>query len=497
MLSIEVRERFSRVASLACLTVLGCGPPSDPSDAGTDAAPIEYDAYAFPVERVYLNPDPPRCLDREQPPTWRVTTEPAMRGTISWTRDLNEPQFERWRDLASSNWLEAPPSLSGDGIATWFFWRDVSNELWGLGLGPPDGVFANSGTYDRHFLPRIWLPRFDALYSGQARDARRMFAPQPDDYAPRQPDDFEIQVGVGEFFYEGGPTVHAVPDGDKPAWSPVTGDFVTFGINYGAGEPQFRGVGAACSEGTRWFTQLPIYEGQSAVYVRANGDVVIVARGEAWVLDGQTGELISTANLARPGGVLGMPAAYQPGCGVLIVYNIRRDWTWLDDETMELGPLLNVPDAATSNVGLWSGTQDCGVVAVGGVDPVVVTRLEADGSVRYSVPFRQAGERMALAGPPVPLADGGTLLITGNPPGWNRLSATGELIDRYRIDPVANGSRTLSEPAIAPDGTLYFMTESPAGIRFLAVSTGGIVPGPFLWPNSGLNWARTNSVLPE
>jgi hypothetical protein len=244
-------------------------------------------------------------------------------------------------------------------------------------------------------------------------------------------------------------------------------------------------------EGPRWFTRLPIGEGQSSIFVREDCDVIVSSRGAAWILDGQTGEPISSAVYE------GDPVAYHPGCGVLVSFRFWREWRWLDDETMELGPLLELPEAATSNVGLWSGTEDCGVVAVGGVDPLVTTRLDADGTVRYSVAFRDIEERVALAGPPVPLADGGTLLLMSNPVGWNRLSPTGELIDRYRIDPVANGGRTTSQPAMAPDGTLYFMTNSPEGLRFLAVSTGGLAPGPFLWPYSGLNWARTNSILPE
>ncbi|MBX7194930.1 MAG: hypothetical protein K1X94_22950 [Sandaracinaceae bacterium] len=59
------------------------------------------------------------------------------------------------------------------------------------------------------------------------------------------------------------------------------------------------------------------------------------------------------------------------------------------------------------------------------------------------------------------------------------------------------GFRSFTEPVLAPDGTLFLMTDSGGeDFRFFAATTGAI-PGPFLWPDSGYNWARTNSVLPE
>ena len=122
-----------RATCAAWLLLVGCGSASS-SDAGAESGPTD-DAYATPVERLYLNTAPPQCLDRDQPPIWRVTTVPAMRGTILWDRALEEEQFERWRDLASDEWLGTPPSLSGDGIATWFFWREETSEQWALGLG--------------------------------------------------------------------------------------------------------------------------------------------------------------------------------------------------------------------------------------------------------------------------------------------------------------------------------------------------------------------------
>jgi hypothetical protein len=366
---------------------------------------------------------------------------------------------------------------------------------WGVGIGL-NGAFANSGRFDDYQPPRMWLPRQNLLILGRGGGGVPLYAPQPELYSAVPEGNPLVVTGpTATTFWDGGPEISSAAlggsTGDMPAWSPVTGDFVTFGI--GAG---FRGVGAMCTAGTRWFTQLPIYEGQSSVYVREDGDAIVVARGEAWVLDGRTGEMMSTTTFALEDGTLGMPAGFHPGCGVLVMFGLGRvrEWRWLDDETMEMGPWLRLPEDDPSSSGLWSGTEDCGVVAVGSTS---VTRLEADGTTRYRVPFRDIEEVVTPAAPPVALADGGTLLLMSNPPGWNRLSSMGELVDRYRLGPSAAERAVADDPLLGPDGTLYLMTRVDDGpIRFTATYTGAI-PGPFLWPDSGLNWARTNSVLPE
>ena len=68
---------------------------------------------------------------------------------------------------------------------------------------------------------------------------------------------------------------------------------------------------------------------------------------------------------------------------------------------------------------------------------------------------------------------------------------------RVLLDPATAGGGPAVPPTVAPDGTLYGLGVSAFGeYRFFAAST-GVTPGPFLWPHSGYNWARTNSVLPD
>jgi len=96
------------------------------------------------------------------------------------------------------------------------------------------------------------------------------------------------------------------------AWSPVTGDFVTFGA-----EVDTRGVGAGCSEGNRWFTQLELHPSGTTLWVRPDGDAIVGTVGEIWVLDGDNGEVLRSAVfMDEPN--YGQPSAYFPGCGVLM-----------------------------------------------------------------------------------------------------------------------------------------------------------------------------------
>lgn len=475
----------------------GCSGQGSGPDGGTDAPEAEPDAYEFPAERLYLNPDPPECLDRDQPPRWRAPDTGATPGTLHWVASLREERFLRWWMAAYGPGQDFPrmaTSISGDGVVMWFSENPDANETWGLGLSLADGQFANSGQFETYYLPRIWLPRLDAFLMGHGWQGRGRYVPLPPFYSAESSSPPIVAAGIGREFWEGGPSVEGGEGGDMPAWSPHTGDIVTFGAE---GRSGYRGVGAGCSEGTRWFTQLPIYRGLSRVFVDEDGDVIVgAAHGIVWILDGESGEILRTATFMDDRGLPTRAAVYQPGCGLLIETVRAVQWRWMDPETMELGAPLTMPEDRPTNVGVWSATADCGLVAAGGVDPLYLTRLEADGSVRYSVVFRETGTFGSVAGPPVALADGGTLLIT-TPPGWVRYDSSGTEIDRIALDTSVVGGSRVTEPVLAPDGTVFMMTANSVGeFLFFAAATGA-VPGPFLWPDSGYNWARTNSLLPE
>ena len=84
-----------------------------------------------------------------------------------------------------------------------------------------------------------------------------------------------------------------------------------------------------------------------------------------------------------------------------------------------------------------------------------------------------------------------------SPPGWQRFDSEGRLVSHIRLDSDFVGFGRVAEPALAPDGTLFMSTMMASGEMVFFAAATGATPGPFLWPNSGYNWARTNSVLPE
>jgi hypothetical protein len=94
--------------------------------------------------------------------------------------------------------------------------------------------------------------------------------------------------------------------------------------------------------------------------------------------------------------------------------------------------------------------------------------------------------------PPIPLVYGATAMILQG--GWYRISANGEPSEVTRLDERIVGLASAGRSVLAPDGTLFYLTDSGGEFRASATPT-GLLPGPYLWPQSGLNWARTNSIL--
>jgi len=320
-----------------------------------------------------------------------------------------------------------------------------------------------------------------------------MFPLVPPDYYWREPPP-EYQVWLMDRSLVFGPDVlfgGYERRGEFPmaAWSPMTGDMISFGRSL---DGTVSGVGVGCVEGNRWFTEIPGLDSPTAVnFVRPDGDVIVTSLQRVWVLDGETGEPL---RMTTVGDNFAQSVAYHPGCGVLVELSVvgGTSWYWLNDDTMEPGPALRLPADRPTGISGWSGTADCGLVASAGTGNVV--RLNADGSVRFNTPI-PAGTGITIASPPVVLTDDETLLMV-DPPGWMRLTATGEVDSIVRLNMSQVGLRSAGQTTLAPDGTMYFMTNSGGEYRFAAASTGAI-PGPYLWRNSGLNWARTNSILPD
>ena len=269
-----------------------------------------------------------------------------------------------------------------------------------------------------------------------------------------------------------------------PSWSAINGDIVALGQGM---------VVSGCESGARWATSIP-YEAPGSIFVRENGEVLVSTYAKVYVLGGDSGELLRSEFVGSLGGRgvdRGAVAAYQPVCGLLVEYELGQAWFWFDVDTMSRGPLMRLPTGQTSGTNAWSGTTDCGVVALN-YPGDRVTRFNADGRVRYDIPVPEGTFGTIL--PPSPLVDGGTAMIL--PGGWYRISPEGVSSTVTRLNELLVGLGSDGRPILAPDGTLFYLTNSGGEYRASATPT-GLIPGPYLWPNSGLNWARTNSILPD
>jgi hypothetical protein len=458
-------------------------------DATEDAFEPPPDAMRATPRRAWLNPTPPVCARAGRAPRWLVTADPGPVGTLRWVRSLREADFTNWTArLPAYRARDVGPSLSGTGLAFWTFSLDApARGVLGLGLDA-SGRYATAGGPGGTLLPLMWLPE-DVFFSLHGRFGLRPLPPDPA-FEPDEPP-AAVAIGMPDLFGDSGAHLSGGVRGEMPGFSVITGDFVTFAWRFGDPPEGPPGAGAGCAEGNRWFTELPLVFDHSTAWVRPDGDAIIGSLGDVWVLDGATGEVLRSASTVDSPIIFGKPAAYQPGCGVLIEAETATSWYWLNDDTMERGPELRLPADRPTGLDAWAGTPDCGLVATASVGRFV--RLNADGRVRFDVPVVSGFDR--LASPPVSLADGGTLLMT-NPPGWVRFSDTGEQTSLVALDTGIVGARTESQSVLAPDGSMYFLTRTGSEYRFGAASTGAI-PGPYLWPNSGLNWARTNSILAD
>jgi hypothetical protein len=235
--------------------------------------------------------------------------------------------------------------------------------------------------------------------------------------------------------------------------------------------------------------------GLTALFVRPDGDVIVAGTGRMWVVDGESGEPLRSVGYGVPlTSEMGHPVTYHPDCGVLVEQQSGTEWMWVDDDTLAAGPRLRLDDSLAGGSGNWAGTADCGVIAF---SRGRIVRLNADGTIRYDVATPDfMPESYGIAAPPQDIS-GGTVLFT-NPAGWIVLHPNGEVHDTVALDQSRVGVRTLGHPTLAPDGTLFLSgsTRYVGGIPTLSAVSTGLVPGPMLWRNSGINWAHTNSYLP-
>lgn len=441
-------------------------------------------------ESIWRNPDVPDCsLFQDARPRWEPPSPPGEPGRTRWIVSSTQPALgivRTWDVPPPTRASLFEPVLTGSGavIWTWSDWLETGL-AYETGASVHFGASAMSRTaepVETNFtrFPRMWLPARNAVYFGNGWTAHALRAPTFDIMdAPTGTRAFPA-IGVRD----AAPYFNASPARDSwmPAWSPETGDIIARGFS----SDSRGGVVSGCEDGVRWATEVPT-DGDGSIFVRENGEVVVVTTYELHVLDGATGEPLRSALVRLPGSSdYNRAAAYQPGCGVLFEKTVGSTWAWFDLDRMEDGPLLRGRTAATR---MWSGTEDCGIVEFTG-DRIV--RIEPFGAIRFDVPAPSGTFGPIL--PPVPLLDGGTALLLQG--AWYRVSAEGDVSEVTRLDAAAVGVGSAGRSVLAPDGTLFYLTDSGGEFRASATPT-GLLPGPFLWPQSGLNWARTNSVLAE
>lgn len=469
-------------------------------DSGVDAG------VSSPPIHVWRAETPPDCSANRSPPT--SSRLPLSGPEIRWVVGRESAVIANL-----GHWDVPPPSrpslfgpvLDGSGNVFWTFSNFID-----VGLAHDDGVAVHFGSsslgeargndaLETHF-PRLWLPSTNALYFANGWVRRPLRAPS---YNINDAPSPAVGVAPNLPAYGESPHVYRVghPGGWMPAWSPVTGDLVVVGGNdeVNATTGSDRLIVAGCDAGVRWVSRVPGDEG--VLFVEANGNVIIGAAGRVSVLDGQTGETLRSVVIGTSGdfGNYGRAQSYHPSCGVLVrVSTATGTWYWLDSETLTPGPELRLDEGVPANTENWSGTEDCGLVVSGSR----LQRFRADGTVRYARDFERARQEafgdvggITNASPPIALADGGTLFPTV-PPGYFVVGPDGELQEVVNLADPRVGTMLEGDPLLGPDGSMYWLTSAGPGLpTAFAVSTGH-VPGPMLWPQSGLNWARTNSYLP-
>lgn len=460
---------FHGLRPVFAVLLSACGPNPGQEDAGLGDAAV--DAAEWVSWRAETIAD----CEGPAPPVWLPRDDHAP-GEFLWARTWAEIR----RDPEGGIGLRPPyaltgrtPLLSGDGFVT-FTWRENETDM---RLLARDGTGSGGGVWrvtlmDYRPVGRMWLtnghtygiPDFLTALALTGADGVA-----PERVFPILELEGQIPVRVG-----GGWPRAAL------AWSPRNRAAVLFtGSNV---------VFSGCLDRPlpRWAHRVPIGRAGTTdeIYVRANGDAVVA--GDTTMLISETGELLGTTSF-RDRAYPPRPAGYREACGVLFMTSPEEEWRWLDVDTMEFGPPLG---GAPSASGEWSGTADCGLVYRSSTQ--LLRRLAADGSVLHETPLRSG-----IAGHPIPLADGSTFVPLADT-GWLVVAMDGTVTQRVDLGEPWSSRRLVGDGALAPDGTFFFAVSDILGdsFAFAAVAT-GLRPGPLLWTGSGLNFAHTNSALPD
>ena len=250
-----------------------------------------------------------------------------------------------------------------------------------------------------------------------------------------------------------------------PAWSPATGQ-IAYTVGY---DNAIVAVMCPVDGGGQLilrFAPRPEtgYRG-TRVYYRANGEL-LVHRGGLHVIS-PTGELLRSASPSATA----EPYAYAEGCGVL--YQDGTEWFWFDPDSLSAGPRADLSEyrgaAGSASCALRAGSSEGVFLVLPGSERPAV-RLAAAGVGAYE------------------LGDGRFVRLDQTTRELAIVDAGGAVVEP--VVRLSGDVNLVGGPYWTPDGHVIFTS---GGLWELDLPA----PGPMLWPEAGMNWAHTNSPLPE
>lgn len=447
------------ILSFVALAALGCSGPVRPPDAFiVDADQDARLEMPSPPERLFVDPTAGTCPDLNTP-----TFPGRTRGVA--------PGSSRWEHPTM---VESPESRTPTFVGNASVW---TRDLWALDILDHDFGDEEERAYTAPLAPAptmgengsIWRYRHAPMTLGSSivvsRDAFGLWYADLSTTFParhwRFPE-LEEMVNVGEPLPRTNPNIEQV----MPAWSPVTGQ-IAYPVGY---DNAMVAVSCPVDFGGQYILRFgPIPEGahwSTHVYYRANGEL-IVHRGGVFIVS-PTGEVLRSA----PGPGDAEPYAYSEGCGLL--YRDDTSYFWLDAESLEAGSRFDMGD-----FGGATAQADC--------------RLQGGNSSGVYL-VAPSGEREQIAGPGDSLAalnGGGLVVLDRATREFQVYDSARALISSGRLE----GDVALSAggPVWTPDGHVVWVSRSGGGFWDLDLPP----LGPMLWPEAGMNWAHTNSPLPQ
>jgi hypothetical protein len=459
------------VAAGAALSGVGCTcEPVQSVDAGLDSAVV--DAWWPDADG---GPPPPDAF------TWPLPDPPGLgwsAGISEPCRELRTPVFrptertgppgtQRWRQsggLFGDVAVEEPTFAAGRVFFT--------PDLVGLhGVDLETGAFAEAASGPGRPVETDWGYIEPWMTLGESLVVYR------DGFSLRYYDVSGPRAVGGTWLF---PELEATVDRREPlparnrmlqhvasAWSPTTGTVAfTLGPYY-----RNRVVAVQCTEANagRFLVSLEdvpagwTYNRTHVLY-RENGEL-LVHLGGLFVI-GPTGELLRSVGLPPDS----VPRAYTPECGLLYEdYNHRGQFTWWDVDAMQAGASYTLPSP-------WGELR-------------ILPGCRPAAGDRSGWWVGRAGEEAEMVAPNmvrlIPLDEGRVALFYSTTSELAILDSAGTETARYTLE----GAENLFY--------LYWTPDGHVGERDVGFWELGLDPVPTYALDTGMNWAHTNSPLPQ